>query len=42
MTTSRIRVWALSAVLGFAVGVLLHFALYRFGLSVQPFIYQAF
>ncbi len=34
--------WIVSAVLGVSVGILVHFALYRFGLPVQPFIYQAF
>jgi hypothetical protein len=33
---------AVSITLGVVVGVLLHFALYRIGLPVQPFIYQAF
>jgi len=33
---------AVSIALGLAVGILLHFALYRIGLPVQPFIYQAF
>jgi hypothetical protein len=32
----------LSLMSGILVGVLLHFALYRFGLPIQPFIYQAF
>ena len=32
----------LSIVLGLAIGVLFHFALYRFGLPVFPFVYQAF
>jgi hypothetical protein len=32
----------LSAVIGFGLGVLMHFILYRVGLPVQPFIYQAF
>lgn len=33
---------AVSIALGLAVGILIHFALYRIGLPVQPFIYQAF
>ena len=33
---------ALSLALGVACGVLLSFALHRFGLPVSPFIYQAF
>ena len=33
---------AASCTLGLLVGVLLHFYLYRIGLPVQPFIYQAF
>jgi hypothetical protein len=35
------RLW-LSVILGLAIGVLFHFALYRFGLPLKPFIYQAF
>jgi hypothetical protein len=31
-----------SAVLGIGIGVVLHFMLYRFGLPISPFIYQAF
>ncbi len=32
----------LSITLGFAIGILFHFGLYRFGLPIKPFIYQAF
>jgi hypothetical protein len=39
---TNLRGWVVSAVLGISVGALAHFALYRFGLPVQPFIYQAF
>ncbi len=42
MTAQRIGAWVVSAALGVSVGVMLHFALYRIGLPVQPFIYQAF
>jgi len=38
----KLASWIVSAVLGLAVGVLLHFTLYRVGLPVQAFIYQAF
>jgi hypothetical protein len=31
-----------SFLLGLAVGVVLHYALYRMGLPIQPFIYMAF
>jgi hypothetical protein len=31
-----------SFALGLAVGVVLHYTLYRMGLPVQPFIYMAF
>ena len=31
-----------SAVLGLVVGILFHFVLYRMGLPLEPFIYQAF
>jgi hypothetical protein len=34
--------WTVSAALGLFVGVLFHFALYRIGLPIEPFIYQAF
>lgn len=32
----------LSFALGCCVGVLFHYALYRFGLPIEPFIYMAF
>jgi ABC-type uncharacterized transport system permease subunit len=31
-----------SAAIGLFIGILSHFALYRMGLPIQPFIYQAF
>jgi len=31
-----------SLLLGIAVGVLLHYVLYRMGLPIEPFIYMAF
>jgi hypothetical protein len=34
--------WLLSFLLGCAIGVVFHYALYRMGLPVQPFIYMAF
>jgi hypothetical protein len=33
---------AVSFLLGLAVGVVFHYALYRMGLPVRPFIYMAF
>jgi hypothetical protein len=32
----------LSFLVGCAIGVLFHYALYRMGLPVEPFIYMAF
>jgi hypothetical protein len=32
----------ISFLLGCAIGVLFHYALYRMGLPVEPFIYMAF
>ena len=37
----RLRILA-SLLLGIAVGVLLHYVLYRMGLPIEPFIYMAF
>jgi hypothetical protein len=34
--------WLWSFLLGCCVGVVFHYALYRMGLPVQPFIYMAF
>ena len=34
--------WLVSFLVGCAVGVVFHYALYRMGLPVQPFIYMAF
>ena len=42
MTVHLLGNWILSAMFGLVVGVILHFALYRIGLPIQPFIYQAF
>jgi hypothetical protein len=39
---SRLARHAFSLVVGLAVGVFLHYLLYRLGLPVQPFIYVAF
>jgi len=33
---------AASFVLGFMIGILFHYALYRMGLPLEPFIYMAF
>jgi high-affinity Fe2+/Pb2+ permease len=41
MKSHRARL-LLSVGLGIVIGVLFHFALYRFGLPLKPFIYQAF
>jgi hypothetical protein len=32
----------ISFTLGLAIGVVFHYALYRLGLPIQPFIYMAF
>ena len=40
--TQRIMRFALSLVLGLVAGVVLHYALYRMGLPIEPFIYMAF
>jgi hypothetical protein len=44
MTVTRLQLarCGASALLGLGIGVLLHFALYRIGLPIEPFIYQAF
>ena len=34
--------WLVSFVVGGLLGVLVHYALYRVGLPVEPFIYVAF
>ncbi len=34
--------WLLSLFAGVLVGIILHYALYRMGLPVEPFIYLAF
>jgi hypothetical protein len=38
----KIARWLVSFVLGCLVGVVLHYALYRMSLPVEPFIYMAF
>jgi len=38
----RLARLALSLFLGMLVGLVLHYYLYRIGLPVKPFIYQAF
>jgi hypothetical protein len=38
----RVVKWFLSFLLGCAVGVVLHYTLYRMSLPVEPFIYMAF
>jgi len=38
----RLWKWIFSFLLGCAVGVVLHYALYRMSLPVEPFIYMAF
>ncbi len=42
VTRTRAARWAISFVLGAAVGIVLHYALYRMSLPVKPFIYLAF
>ena len=34
--------WTVSLTLGIAVGVVIHYSLYRIGLPIRPFIYMAF
>jgi hypothetical protein len=38
----RLMRWLLSFALGCVVGVVLHYALYRMSLPIEPFIYMAF
>ena len=38
----RLVRWSASFALGCVVGTVLHYALYRMGLPIQPFIYMAF
>jgi hypothetical protein len=38
----RVAVWGLRFSAGVAAGVVLHYALYRMSMPIQPFIYQAF
>jgi hypothetical protein len=38
----RVLRWVGSFLLGCAVGAVLHYALYRMSLPVEPFIYMAF
>ena len=42
MSVRRIVVWGVRFWAGVAVGVVLHYTLYRMGLPLEPFIYQAF
>jgi hypothetical protein len=42
MTIRRVAVWWLRFSAGLAAGVVLHYTLYRMGMPIQPFIYQAF
>lgn len=41
MSNKSMRIVA-SFVLGCAIGVLLHYVLYRMGMPIEPFIYLAF
>jgi hypothetical protein len=34
--------WLFSFLLGCAIGILFHYALYRMSLPIEPFIYMAF
>jgi hypothetical protein len=34
--------WVFSFVLGCAIGIIFHYALYRMSLPIEPFIYMAF
>ena len=34
--------WLFSFILGCAIGILFHYALYRMSLPIEPFIYVAF
>jgi hypothetical protein len=38
----RVAVWCVRFGAGVAAGVVLHYTLYRMGMPIQPFIYQAF
>ncbi len=38
----RYAVWSARFWAGVAAGVVLHYTLYRMGMPIQPFIYQAF
>jgi hypothetical protein len=42
MNKTKIVRWIFSIGVGALVGVVLHYYLYRIGLPLQPFIYQAF
>lgn len=42
MTLRRFVVWNVRFYAGVAAGVVLHYTLYRMGMPIQPFIYQAF
>lgn len=42
MRVRRVAGWAVRFAAGVAAGVVLHYTLYRMGMPIQPFIYQAF
>jgi hypothetical protein len=42
MTSRRVVGLVVAVGLGFAAGVVVHYALYRVGLPLKPFIYVAF
>jgi len=42
MRVRRLIVWNVRFAAGLAAGVVLHYTLYRMGMPIQPFIYQAF
>lgn len=42
MSVRRVVAWGVRFAVGIAAGVTFHYALYRIGMPVQPFIYQSF
>lgn len=42
LVARRLAVWSLRFWVGVGAGVVLHYALYRMTMPIQPFIYQAF